>query len=383
MNTDKMMMAELADLQPEEIVDVRLELEMLRNKGLLVDLNISGTGIFQTRAKWFELGISKEELRTDWFTAGSKNLIPDQQIKRLKSVQARMRQCLTKYSYNIAGFRPYRWIPFTAYKAFKARFEELRKEFLAIKADILANYNQYSLDLVTTYEDIAKESFKKNAEDKGVNYISLDGRNYDKDDYVQRVIDGAQASFPSRAKVASRLQADYTTGALHLGNTGNQTVSLAEQVEAKAKAEKAKLELSKAEIEIEAMRQAELEHARQALQEMSSPFEEVFEEMRYQMAESAESILTSVKKNGFLKGKVKEKGQGLLDWFDLMSAHTDDELRGKLIDLRTAINIPTDKPVNKKHHYEKVVEALEDITELAKVEAEEIGRADRFALLEL
>ncbi len=79
---------------------------MLRKQGLLIDLNIAGTGMFSRAASWADLGIAdiEEDKRSTQFTRGQKILIPDGMVKRLKSVKARMSQALERNSYKITGF---------------------------------------------------------------------------------------------------------------------------------------------------------------------------------------------------------------------------------------------------------------------------------------
>jgi hypothetical protein len=91
------------------------------------------------------------------------------------------------------------------------------------------------------------------------------------------------------------------------------------------------------EAKIEAMWKAEIEHARAQLGEIVSPFEEVFRNLRNRFADDAAEMLESIQKNGFVRGKVAEKGRGLVELFDMWAVHNDVELRAKLIDLKKAI----------------------------------------------
>jgi hypothetical protein len=120
-------------------------LDVLRKQGLLIDLNITGTGMFSKAATWEDLGIADipEEKRTSQFTKGQKSLIPDGMVKKLKSVKARMSQLLERRSYKVAGFHPYRWISFTAYASFKEEWEELLAEFEQVKAEIIQDDDKY------------------------------------------------------------------------------------------------------------------------------------------------------------------------------------------------------------------------------------------------
>ena len=44
--------------------------------------------------------------------------------------------------------------------------------------------------------------------------------------------------------------------------------------------------------------------------------------------------MESIQKNGYVRGKVAEKGRGLIELFDLLAIHDDGELRSALVNLK-------------------------------------------------
>ena len=124
----------------------------------------------------------------------------------------------------------------------------------------------------------------------------------------------------------------------------------------------------------------EAAHARKQLTELASPFEEVFNTMRQQFAEDAADMLESVKKNGFVRGKVKERGRGLIEMYDLMAIHDDGDLRRKLVELKSMLGPASENEVN----VDKVKATLEAITEFATETSRKLSRdAGRFSTLDI
>jgi hypothetical protein len=378
-------------------------LDVLRKQGLLIDLNITGTGMFSKAASWADLGIAdiEEDKRSTQFTRGQKILIPDEMVKRLKSVKARMSQALERNSYKITGFAPYRWLPFTAYAHFKTEWEKLMIEFAEVKAEIIADRNKYVDEMAVLYNEIAEASWK-----------SITAQNYDKpeeewshDVFVDRIVKGAVDIIPTVDEITTKLSADYVTALVFGGKDTEEVLkmSAAERKLVQAQAEKQYLEnqtefekvrhqgvMNQSEemekqIAIDAMREAELEHAKAQLKEIASPFAEVFSSLRRQMAEDAAEILASIQKNGFVRGKVAERGRGLVDLFNLLAVQDDFELRNQLDALKKAIG-PTgaDRKETDERPVEEIKGILEKIQELEHSAAQDlIANPSRFSNVEL
>src|SRR5438128_2682147 len=92
--------AKLLGLEAGSIGTVRMQLRQLRNLGILVDIDIRGTSMFQRAASWAEWGIGDQDIRHSRLSGGVKLLIPAQYVKRLRSLETRFRQTLEQYSYS-------------------------------------------------------------------------------------------------------------------------------------------------------------------------------------------------------------------------------------------------------------------------------------------
>jgi hypothetical protein len=134
------------------------------------------------------------------------------------------------------------------------------------------------------------------------------------------------------------------------------------------------------------MRQAEAEHARNQLQQIAAPFQEVFQALRSQIARDAKEMLDSIKKNGSVRGKVAERGRGLIELFDLMAVQNDHELRSRLQALKDAIGpIGSERTENDpERDTNQVVMHLQEIAELEhQAVIDLMAGPSRFGMIEL
>lgn len=385
-------------IAPERIQSVKLQLDVLRKQGILVDLDISGLSMFARAASWMELGILDDDVRRDRFTRGQKFLIPEDQVKRLRSVESQMRQALERYSFHVTGFYPYRWIPFTAYDEFRRAWAELTSRFAEVRQEILDHYDDYKDRLVNDFNQVAAEawaSIQRAAGDRQPIVIIEGWRFTDLEAFTNFIVQRALERFPSRQRIEQDLYADYTTALVY----GEQDVAadelaaerLRRQISQEREEQRHQEQLHRLaeearRIKIEAMRQAEAEHARQRLEQMVSPFEEVFSALRRRIAEDAQAMLQSIQKNGYVRGKIAEKGRGLLDLYDLLAAHNDYELRDKLVHLKAAIGpIGAERAEDApERSAAEIVTLLNQVVDLAHTAAQDLlTKPSRFSLLEV
>lgn len=398
----------LAGVDASRVRSYQIELNVLRENGLLVDLDIAGTSMFSRAASWSELGVMDKTTQAR-FTKGRKSLIEDGVEKRLKSIETRMRQILDKYSYPTKGFYPYRWIPWTAYQEWRSEMDRLIEEFNSVKAQIIDNLDTYIDQTAKDFEKVARSAWKSLMVQGDYGAVIVDGSIIcnTEDEFVDLIVKNAVEKLPSRSEIKTKLTADYSIALVY----GEQDI-MADRLKAeelaleayiqKEKAEAAKqeayvqakmleeqyqhqwhlnqIEQQQKEIALEAMRQAEIEHARKRLDEIGSPFADVFMQLRNRMAEDAENMLKSIQKNGFLKGKVAEKGRSLIEFYRLMAVHDDKDLR-QLLEQLTAEIGPDGK--SKERDSEKISKTLEQLVDLVHLSAEEMVTVSRASFVEI
>lgn len=394
----------------DRIGQVKLELSILRRQGLLIDLEISGVSMFVRTATYLEMGWgdADQDARRVKMGRAQKYLIPEERIKQLRSVETRMRQLLEKISYTITGFAPYRWLPVTAYARFRSDWTGLTDEFQGIKDDIIDNLDEYRSALADEMLDVAESAWKSItsvSHDKYFEWAIIDHKPYDHPSFIALVMTNALAGFPTRQKVEHDLQADYRTALVYGESDIAQDQAEAENIRQAQERERQEaymqgrilqeqydhqrrmnqLEQTEKEIRIDAMFRAEADHARQQLGEIASPFAEVFQALRSQISKDAAEILESIQKNGFVRGKVAERGRGLLDLFDLMAVQNDHELRNRLVMLRSAIGPIGDERTEEQpaRDVNQVKSILENILELERKAVDDLlSGPSRFSFIE-
>lgn len=404
--------AERANVDPKRVNKISLELDVLRSQGILVAVTVSGTSMFTKTANFAELGVNKGDKRNKRYAPAAKYLIPKEEIKKIRSVEIRMRQWVLKYSYDITGFRPYRWLPFTAYEAWREKWAELHAEFEEVKAEIIANFDSYVDSLVREFSASAASAWAGILAEGYEAAIYMEKAYTDKDSFIEAVVAEALRELPNKELISQTLQADYRVGMVYgASDFANDELKAAQkrakaaEVSAKARvtAEAAnhEVELMRQErrekelelmdkaaekrAKIEAMLKVEMEHAREQLSELESPFAEVMKALRVQVAESAASMLDSVKKNGFVRGKIATQGRGLIDFYELLAAHDDTELKELLTKLRDKIgDVGDERDENNSpdRNVSQIADTLGEIIDLAQTETERLTTVSRAAFIE-
>lgn len=377
---------------------INMQLNFLRKEGILIDLNVTGTGIFQKTPSWAELGVPDfaGDKRAVQFTKGLKFLYPEEKVKKLKSFESRLRQNLDKHSYDVTGFKPFRWLPYTAYQTWRARHDATVAEAEAYIEDLIACHAESIDHVAHAFTEIAEAAWLSATTGESDNgrrvqkyqYIKL----WDKaahrelalghDEFIDYIVSNAIAQVPTPEDIRSKIKFDYTTALVY----GEQDIAadqaaaenirlqmefdrekaalenqaLAEQVRKQAwDNQAAQMERETA---IDAMRQAEYDHHREKLQETVSPFVEVYRAAMLQFIDHAKDILESVQKNKHVKGKVAERGRGLLDVYNLMviPGMGDDRMMQRLSDLRDLLGPVDDAARNP----ERIAAKLQEIIDL-------------------
>ena len=303
--------------------------------------------MFKTSARWIELGIDDSDKRRGAFTKGTKYLLPRKLYGRLRSVEARIRQISDKvekggYTIEIEGFRPYRWLPFTAYENWKAEFDRLKDQFDAIKQEIFDNWGNLLNSLADEYTAIAvevwdkthkaivKERARNNQSDQFA--ISFGGKFYmNKMEFVDEIVDKAIAKFPNIGDVENGLTASYRVGVVATQSESEIDIEMftAQSVRDNAGA---------AEVKLAAMRQAELEYARKQILETASPIDDAIKAICARVVDDLDAIQKSIQKNGYLRGKPAVKGKNMLAFYEMMAALPfADDLRVTLDTLKQQI----------------------------------------------
>ena len=362
-------LAEQIGAEVSNIGTVALDIQLMRKRGILVFISVHGLSLLSILISWAELGIPAGDMRRKRLRRGRKDLFPEH-TKKLRSQETRIRRWLEKHSFILEGFRPYRWIPFTAYEEWKAGWGRMKAEWNAVVRDMLDKYDEMVAQEKADMAEVAVEAWQALIARHEVKHpdgdepvIVIGGREFGRegpDSFVEYVQERAIQRLPTKEELEAALYVDYHT-ALVLDSADLQAESLrrerlmtdqelerAKQAEAQAaqdaaqerkwaEREQARLDVEAHRKKLQAMHEAELEHARQQLESIVSPFQEAFEQLRAQMYTDVQEIAASIQENGYLHGRVADRARNLFDTFSLLNTTGDDELEVSLLELRASL----------------------------------------------
>ena len=351
--------------------------------------------MFSRTLTWVETGIAdwSDDQRVSQYTKGSKLLGPQDKIKSIKSIEVSLRNNLEKYTFRVTGFSPYRWLPFTAYSEWRERHDVLVAKLAEVKRWLVDNRETWYDQLAVEFTNIAESVWTsltagKNTKDRTTQVykfvrVNVDGtmQDLDHEKFVSYFVSNTMRQVPTAGQIEQKLGADYVTALVYGSQDIEEDAAAAQGIRENVRLLRQRNEMENSiveermrkeawlnqqdqaerEVKLQAMYDMEAAHARKQLTELASPFEEVFNTMRQQFAEDAADMLESVKKNGFVRGKVKERGRGLIEMYDLMAIHDDGDLRRKLVELKSMLGPASENEVD----VDKVKATLEAITEFA------------------
>lgn len=403
----------------ESVEAVQLNIDRMRELGVLVDIDLHGFSMFSRRATWSELGIDSESVRRRRLKRGSKDMLPKQYMSTLASLATRFRQSLDRHSFVLQGFRPWRWVPYTAYEDWRREWSELKAELDTVKSEIIERRDEFAAQVAEDFAAIAEEAWRAIAagrpDDAGEFALVTKGGAFGSlEEFKDYVVSLATAQLPTREETENGLYVSYRNAAVATGVDLEAERLRAEKLSAQREVEwehartekererakrrqlriatadaehKAKMRRQERERRIKLMRQAELEHAKEQLAETVNPFREVVERFRAQIYADVQEIADSVASNGYVHGKVAKRARGLLDTYQLLGAATgDEELETALVELRGRLSKRTE---NGKQKYdvngvEGQLNQIADLTHKAAVEvAKRAGANTRAGALEL
>ena len=391
---------------------ISLDIQRMKSLGVLVDIDVHGGAMFTARATWAELGIPLDDERAKRFHQGHKDLIPRLYLGRWNSLQTRFRQSLDGHSRDLEGFRPWRFIPFTAYAAWKAEWETLQAELAILKADLIERRDGFADQLAADFAQVAREAWQaiksRRPDDAGEFVLVTDYGTFETaNQFVDYVVSQAVALLPTAEQIEAGLYVDYKNAMVSTG--ADLAIEQAREEQARSEARTGEVEectkrqklqvelfeaqkmsdmrLSLEQAKLQAMHQAELEHAREQLAHAVSPFQEMAEQFRARIFQDVTEIAASIRKNGHVRGKVAERARGLVESYRLLNSVTGDtELEQALQGLRDQL---LQAPAAEGVHYSvsAVEAALEGIEGMCHEQAEIVkarsGARTRVGMIEV
>jgi hypothetical protein len=358
--TRKQETADRLGIDVSRVHSQRIELGRLRESGLLIDLDIHGISMFSVQTSFAELGIGADDVRTERMHAGRKDLFP-KLSKKLRSLEARARQNLEKYSHVVPAFGQYRWLPWTAYGEFITAHNEIVADLEIAKAEAISRWDEIYEENRRFFSSAAEQAWKallgQHAPGDEVMIVTNDGpvfnSRYDHNYFVKYLTQKALGKMPVREEIASLVRIDYTTSILYddtelLAQDAQREAlnvdiarSKVEQAEAEHQVWEMKAAENRYDATIGAFRKAEMEHARAQLAAMGSPIQDALDGLRTNLYDAVQSLLEGLRKNSGFKGRASTRAAELYSYWKtlngglLQDAELDQALAGLDAEMRS------------------------------------------------
>ncbi len=389
------------------IESVRVDIGKLLQDGLLIDIDLHGFGKLKAGVSWQELGINSADKRRDRITKGQKLLTPVKYANALKTLEVRFRQSVVRYSYEVGVFRPWSWIPLTAWDAWKAEWDLLQTQLREFKIELKAALPEIADENREYFRAVARKAWQtyRTPDDDAV-IATPDGKVFaGYEAFEDSIVGSALAQLPTADEIDS-IFATYRTGyallppeisTLYTKANAEDRIKAAEVREAEAAARRAEAAAEKAnqdlmyaeaskEARLAAIRQAEYDRAQEELRNTMSPLSEVMLKFRDQVYADVVAISASLQKNGTLVGRVAQKAKGLKDLYELMASCTNDTALEAALDTLNA-SLSSASGNGSTYNTQAIDEALTGIVSVTKGAADELRRlgshASRSGMLEL
>ncbi len=372
--------AERLWIEPDRVHLVRLQLSQLAKDGTLVDLDVEGLSRFTRHLSWEELGIEPPPKGAVKFTPGQKGLIPSRYLAPLETAAQQARTALQNLSYDISGFKPYRYVPYTAWPLWRKKFADAEEAFIRAREALQTDHDLVVQEMMEVFQQVATDAARRYAA-----FGVILKENW-ADDLTRRQVD----AIPARGEVAA-LRLTWRPGML-VRDSDVETELLET---ARSQVERERLAIEQQEMRREASREASLKEQmrrealacyREQLREMAFPYQEAWDQLRARVYEDARAIGDSLQKNGHLRGKTAQRAAGLARTFRLLNCQKDGELEELLRQLETLATSPIPKNGKRRRAVEPIEGVLSEIARLTHASAEEVKRRaepSRFRALEV
>jgi hypothetical protein len=394
-----------------KIEQINFEFDKMLEQGIGVNISLHGFSMFRTRVTPDELGIPENDPVLETINLGVKALLPAEgYLAPFESTQRRTHRLLERYSQEIEGFYPWRFmlgrpVPNDApddvkavesarpFGLFMAEFNKIKAQTEEIKDKIITDYDtlyhwreQRSRDdarnaWAALYARVARRIKLNAPEIKPKAIMAEIEADYGTEDaFIERVVKGVMGKFPSRPTIK-----DGVNIKLYLGRPTNLAAFKLEHLAAQEKDLELRMknmELAKEERHLAAIKLAELQNAREAVLQMKSPFQEVLDHVGNEIVANCKAIVATINQHGYLPGRGNERARGIVEMYELFQAglQGNDALETALNGLKAAL-IPQETGKRKKgestakYDASSIKAALMEVQQVAQVQVEEVKKA--------
>ncbi len=296
------------------------------------------------------------------------------------------------YGQKLAGYGGYAWIGFKAWAAWQRDWQRYEAELDCLKAYILWRYPEFEANIRSELERIAALAWQALRRKVGEEYLADLGQDntQPRADFMATIVEGGLARLPSPQLIAASLKLDYEVSLVQAGSDVERDRLEAERLRteqaeaqarrraagewAEAQARQARAVAGRVEAEQQAMRRAALEKARHQIEQAGSPLQQMADNLRHIVYEKLHQAQLSLAERGSLHPKTVAGLRLLVEQFDLLNSHGDDELEAHLHRLEQMM--PTTGGVKDPARLDDIDRLADQITGLTRQAARRVLARD-------
>ncbi len=376
----------LAKLLGQDVKLVEPKWLSLMRQGVIIELHIRRWRA-KSRLTLDDLGLPQTDSAefTDLLQLGDKFLLPTKYIKAADSIEASARQWLETHSFDTFWGR---FMPCTMYAEWKARHDEFRARYFALRDEIDRDYDSIVKAHLIDYAKAARVAYRRR--------MSLDGRalrkaNIGEEAFVKAFVSAIAALIPSRERIIESWGFDASLSYVPLPSLLADDQAEAERVSAqreleqaqeKAEQDKVWLEMSvqegairKREQMLEAMNRDVVEAARKQKRELVDGFlDGLVKQLRGLVYEAATDVLQTIQKNDRLHPRSIVQLHGLIDQVNQLNFFNDSDVSRMVGQVQQALDkAPADRDVR------EIEGSLRDIATVTRAALVGLGEQPRGA----
>lgn len=370
--------ARLADISPEKVQTIRMNLRRLREQGALVAIHCYRLNI-ERPATNAERGIPDDDMRAARITKGRVKVLPAKLCGEFLTLRETARSRLDDpfTSFNITGFKPWRYIPVRRFAKWLEGQTELETEWARVKEECIKALPAFRREEEKRCEEVAHRSWMAlwaNASKKAKEVIAVDGKQYSRnmeDVFTARLVEHAVASIPTPSQIRA-FELSWEVAAIE--STSSVAREIADEAKAEAETAEARARTAEADAEVSQMRAVVADRLREQLKALPDPGVEMIAQLRGAVGDTARAVRTSLQEKGrFYKG-TSNAVQALTEKFDAVNPG-DDELEELIAQLRASMYRSSEG-----YNYTAIRGSLEAIEALCAIKTLDEARRDRVAM---
>jgi len=298
----------------------------LMEQGVIVKLTLSRWRAI-SRLKYEELGIDfnnsdHKDFMLNYIDLGHEKLLPPSVLAEIASVERRARQTLTSHSFNTVWGK---FVPYSAFKNWKAESDDLRDEFLDLAKSIGMRYDSIIEEVKQDYEGMAHEVWKRlYPDDDKSPPVSFT------ESFTSRIID----KIPDREKIVASFKYEVTFLSIPLPSFIQSDIAKAEQIarDSEQKALDHRLELE--------MKQVVAQEYQDKKKELVDSFlDSTVSFLRHQIAELADNTYKVLQRHDRDVNKMHvRKIKKMIKHINNLNFYNDEEIKKTLEELDNEVS---------------------------------------------